>query len=243
MGASCWSNSWPGRAGRSRRPGSRASTSAITAIQSTAARSAGVRATSARKRARYERMKRTKSAAENARPLIHVVGRGNPLAAAGLPAIAIAVSRHARAAFMTSDAPLNGGISSGGTDGTTIAAESYARARLPSEIALAKNAKDRARAFSPAEPSDCPLATSRSRAMIALAAVRLFFVNPLKSRRFSADAGLPRAFEIGHRGRMPRTCIGTVLLRIALERHVHEARINGQGRVRPARSRCSLSRP
>jgi len=82
--------------------------SAITLLQSTippavmSARSVGVRATPARKRALYERANWMNCAAVSARPLIHVVGRGKPSPPAGaFVAIVTAESRYARAAVIT----------------------------------------------------------------------------------------------------------------------------------------------
>ncbi len=165
----------------------------------------GVRAIPARYRARYERTRRTKSATESARPLIHAEGRGNASATAGAAAIDMAESSDANAALMTSAAPLSGGTTSSGTAGVTMAAESYASARLPSDTPLAKKANDRARALRAADPSVRLAATSRSSPMTTLAAVRLFRERPLKSR---SRCGAPKSlcvFNTAVRGSAPRT--------------------------------------
>ena len=82
--------------------------SAITLVQSTippaamSARSAGVRATPARKRALYERANWMNCAAVSARPLIQVVGSGKPSDPLGaLVAIVMAESRYCSAAVIT----------------------------------------------------------------------------------------------------------------------------------------------
>src|SRR5512140_119174 len=100
--------------------------SLMTAFQSTAARSAGLRATPARIFALYERTSRTKLAAVRlACPLIHVLGSGKPFEPEGAPlATAIAESSMASAVVLTAFAPESGGISELPVSGVTIAAES-----------------------------------------------------------------------------------------------------------------------
>src|SRR6476620_10807078 len=91
------------------------SVSSMIFAQSTAARCAGVRATPARKRARYDRTRRAKSAALIAFVvLIQVVGSGKPPAplATGFVVYARALSSITIAAFATSAALDNGGMES-----------------------------------------------------------------------------------------------------------------------------------
>src|SRR5256886_15658805 len=76
--------------------------SSITAFQSTAARSAGVRATAARILARYERIMRMKPAASGPvpGPLIQVLGRLPKMAVLAVT-VATAESSHPSAAVLT----------------------------------------------------------------------------------------------------------------------------------------------
>src|SRR5256885_16738893 len=79
--------------------------SSMTAVQSTAARSAGVRATAARILARYDRTIRMKPAAVGPLlPLIHVLGRV-PNVAGSAFAGATAESSHPSAAALTAREP------------------------------------------------------------------------------------------------------------------------------------------
>src|SRR5256885_7597823 len=98
--------------------------SSMTAVQSTAARSAGVRATAARILARYDRTIRMKPAAVGPLlPLIHVLGRV-PNVAVSAFAVATAQSSHPSAASLTAREPRSGGKGSGASVGPPIAAES-----------------------------------------------------------------------------------------------------------------------
>src|SRR4051812_16443600 len=91
---------------------------------------------------------------------IHSASSGNALADAGLFAIASALSRCVIAAFMTSAAPLNGGIESAGMPGVTIADESYMIAIQPSETPATKKPNDLARRSLAADPVALPDFTS-----------------------------------------------------------------------------------
>src|SRR5438552_4406425 len=79
--------------------------SAITWVQSTAARAVGSRATPARNRARYDRANWTNCATVRGCPAIQVLGRGNQSAVGpigvGCDAMVIAVSMWAKAAVIT----------------------------------------------------------------------------------------------------------------------------------------------
>src|SRR5262245_3596096 len=108
-----------------------ASASAITAFQSTAFRSCGVRALPARKRDLYDRTGWMNWSRESDTPLIHAAGVGKPPPApdAVLFASARALSNIASVAAMTSLYPLSGGIESLPILCDTIPAESYETAR------------------------------------------------------------------------------------------------------------------
>src|SRR5579862_8143219 len=108
-----------------------ACTSAMTLGQSTAARSAVVRATPARNRALDVWQNCTNCAAVIGFPLIHVDGSGKPLApllAFALVAVAIAESSIWSAAAMTAGYAERSGTTVLGVEGSTIAAESYTMA-------------------------------------------------------------------------------------------------------------------
>src|SRR2546427_7615222 len=101
--------------------------SAITCAQFTAARSAGVRATPARKRALYECTNWMNCACVilvTSGSLIQVAGSGNPSELLALPAIAMAESRSARAALMTESYGANGTTASFALFSVMTAAES-----------------------------------------------------------------------------------------------------------------------
>ena len=104
------------------------SASAMTAVQSTAARSAGVRATFARMRARYDFTSFTNSVAENVvGDGIQVDGSGKPPAppAAASCAARMARSKAARAESRTCVYAYSGPASSASVPALTMPAESY----------------------------------------------------------------------------------------------------------------------